>query len=213
MAATSFRTRSHGTVTCTPFAGRMDAGCSPSSRARTSSAQTPVALTTARARDRELVGSGPDPRAHDAAPVALESDDLGVVQRGRPVHDGRACDREGEPGVVGVRVVVDVRTGETIAIERGELGERLVDAHATVALADPQTTREVVHPQRAAEHRRQPAVEPAPAREDGHQKRENPDQMRCVLEDQLSLRESFVDQAELVLVEVAEPAVYQLRTA
>ena len=46
MAAMSLRTFSHGTVMWTPFAGRSDAGCAPSSSVRTSSDHTPAALRT-----------------------------------------------------------------------------------------------------------------------------------------------------------------------
>ena len=49
IAAMSLRTWPHGTVMWIPFAGRIESGCVPSSRARTSSAHTPAALTTTRA--------------------------------------------------------------------------------------------------------------------------------------------------------------------
>ena len=45
-----FCTSDHGTVMCTPFAGRIDDGLVPSSSARTSSDHTPVAFTTTDAR-------------------------------------------------------------------------------------------------------------------------------------------------------------------
>ena len=53
----SLRTFSHGTVMWMPLAGRMLPACAPSSRARTSSAHTPVAFTTTRAR----TSTSPDP--------------------------------------------------------------------------------------------------------------------------------------------------------
>lgn len=48
--ATSLRTSSHGTVRCTPLAGMTVVDGRPASWPSTSSTQTPVALTTTRAR-------------------------------------------------------------------------------------------------------------------------------------------------------------------
>ena len=58
-AAMSQGSRSAGTVTCTPLAGRMACGSVPSSSARTSSAHTPVALTTTLARMATSADSSP----------------------------------------------------------------------------------------------------------------------------------------------------------
>ena len=79
-----------------------------------------------------------------------------------------------------------------------------------VALADAQATGEVVHPQRAAEHGREAAIDATAAREDGDEEGEHADEMRRVLEDSLPFGEALVHQAELTLVEVPEPAVHEL---
>ena len=73
MAAMSLRTFDHGTVMWMPLAGRIDAGCVPSSSARTSSAHTPAAFTTTRARTIELPPVGLDARADDAVAVLLDA--------------------------------------------------------------------------------------------------------------------------------------------
>ena len=49
ITAMSLPTRCQGSVMCTPFAGRIEPGWTPSSSARTSSAHTPQALTIDRA--------------------------------------------------------------------------------------------------------------------------------------------------------------------
>ena len=65
----SLRTFDHGTVMWMPLAGRIDAGCAPSSSARTSSAHTPAAFTTTRARTRISSPSASTARADDAVAV------------------------------------------------------------------------------------------------------------------------------------------------
>ena len=80
-----------------------------------------------------------------------------------------------------------------------------------VALPDPQTAGEVVHPQRAAEHRRQATIDATSTGEDRHEKREHPHEVRRILEHPLPFGESFVDQAELALVEVTEPTMHEFR--
>ena len=77
---------------------------------------------------RGLVAARADTRADDTASLMLEGDDLGIVQRNRSVRDGGARDREREPCIVGVRVVVEVTAGQAVAVESGESGERVVDA-------------------------------------------------------------------------------------
>jgi hypothetical protein len=67
----SLRTLLHGTVTWMPFAGRIESGCVPSSRARTSSAHTPAAFTTARTRTSNV-----SPSARTVALVTRPSSSL-----------------------------------------------------------------------------------------------------------------------------------------
>ena len=83
-AAMSQGRRLAGTVMWMPLAGRIACGSRPSSRARTSSAQTPEAFTTIRARtgnsDVASSATGPDDGAVDGAVRAGgQADDRGVV--------------------------------------------------------------------------------------------------------------------------------------
>ncbi len=70
-AAMSLRTLCHGTVMWMPLAGRMVSGWVPSSRARTSSAHTPVALTTTRADTSTCAAVGARVDVGTRHPVAL----------------------------------------------------------------------------------------------------------------------------------------------
>ena len=142
--------------------------------------------------------------------MPFERHDFGVVHRDGAVRDGGTRDREREAGVVGVRVVEHVGALEPVAVERGELVDRFVDADPVVTLADPETAGEVVHPERAADQGREPPIQPSAAREHGYEEREHANEMRRVLERSLPFVEPLVDQAKLALVEVAETAVHEL---
>src|SRR6266581_1633346 len=80
-AAMSLRIFDHGTVTWMPLAGRMEAARAPSSRVSSSSAQTPVAFTTAAPRTSggvvhpERGAHGASDRAVDRAVLAEQRDE------------------------------------------------------------------------------------------------------------------------------------------
>ena len=112
--------------------------------------------------------------------------------------------------IVGVRVEQDVRAGEAVAIECRDVRERAIDGDAPMPAADPEPSREVVHPERAADQRRQAAVDASAALQHRHQEREHRDEVRRILEQQLALRECLVDESELALVEVAEATMHEL---
>ena len=104
----------HGDVDALRGPDRRRGGV-PSSSARTSSAHTPVAFTTVRART-SISSSSARTRAACTWParVLLEPDERRVVRDGGAVVGGGLRDREREPGVVGLRVVVDVRRREAV---------------------------------------------------------------------------------------------------
>ena len=81
-----------------------------------------------------------------------------------------------------------------------------------VTLADPETAGEVVHPERAAQHRARACRSTRPPLvSTGTRNGQHADEMRRVLERPLSFGEPLVDQAKFALVEVAESAVHELR--
>ena len=129
----------------------------------------------------------------------------------RTVHRRGAGDGEREAGVVGLGVVVHVRTGETVTGERRHVRQRGVDRDAVVALADAQAAGEVVHPERGAEHPGEPAVDhPAPG-QDRDEEREHPHEVGRVLERPLAFVQRLVDEPELALLQVPQAAVHELR--
>ncbi len=139
-----------GTVTCTPLAGRIEWGSAPSSRARTSSAQTPAALTTTDARTSKGVAAvGYDPGAGDPPVGGVgECVDPGVVGRHRTVvEDGGAQDAEREAGVVGPGVPVEESGHQMVGPQGGEVGEGLLLGHPFVAAADAHAAGQVVEPE------------------------------------------------------------------
>ena len=210
--AMSLRTLSHGTVMWMPLAGRMLSGSLPSSRARTSSLHTPVALTTARART-----SMRRPSASTTAPgrpvaVAQQLDDLGVVgHHGAVVERRGAQDREREAGVVGGGVVVEVGAGQPLLGQRRHVGHGLRLLEALVELADAGAAGEVVHPHRAAERPGHLRVDQAVLREDRDEERQEPHEVRGVAAQPLPLAQGLVDEADVAVLQVAQAAVHELR--
>ena len=89
--------------------------------------------------------------------------------------------------------------------------ERVVDRDAAVALADAQPTGEVVHPERAAEQARETAVDHAAASEHGMRNGSTRTRWGAFSSARWRSDERLAHQAELVLLEVAEPAVHELR--
>ena len=82
---------------------------------------------------------------------------------------------------------------------------------APVQLADPQASREVVHPHRGAEQAGQLLVDQAVVGEHRQQERQHAHEVRGVAPQDLALGEGFVDEPDLLLLEVPEPAVHELR--
>ena len=205
----SLRTFAHGTVMCTPLAGRIESGWRPSSRARTLSDHTPVAFTTARA-DRQL--RAVDDHAHplDAAGrVLLEADHRGVVHDRGAVLGRGPGDGECEPGVVGV--VVDVGRREARSAQRRHVPEGGVLRDAPVQLADPQASGHVVHPHRGAEGAGEAPVDQPVGGEDREQERLHAHEVGRGPPQHLALGERFVDEPDLALLEVAQAPVHELR--
>src|SRR3974390_957075 len=102
-------------------------------------------------------------RVHDRAGPHVELGTVSADARGLPapgtglrdpeqrrvVHDRRAevggglRNREREPGIVGLRVVIHVRRGDVVDGQRRHVAQRLVLAHALVELPDAQPPGEV----------------------------------------------------------------------
>ena len=78
-------------------------------------------------------------------------------------------------------------------------------------LADAQAAGEVVRPHRGAEQPREAAGEQAVAGEHREQERQHAHEVRRGLAQDLALGERFVDEADLLLLEVADAAVHELR--
>ncbi len=195
-----------------PFAGRI-VGAEPGrSSARTSSAQTPVALMTASVADVDgpPVGAHLEP-GHPAGVVLAQPGHRGAVGHHRPEVDGGGAGHgQAEPGVVGPRVVVQVRRTQALTGQRREVGHGLVDRHPLVELADPGSAGEVVHPHRAAHGPRQLLVDHPVASEDRDEERQRLDEVGGVVPQALAFEQRLVDEPDVALLEVAQAAVDQL---
>ena len=201
---------------CTPLAGRIDRGLAPSSRARSSSAHTPAALTTTPARvsirrpvSRSVRTAPADPAARrGSSPVASTRLTVTAPRRGGGLGHG-----QGEAGVVDPGVVVEEPGRQPAPVEVGHELERLPLRQPLVQLADPGAAGGVVHPQGGADP---PGVGPGPglARHPGGEHRdeegERLDQVGGEAQEPLPLGQGLVDEAELLLLEVAQPAVDEL---
>ena len=146
-------------------------------------------------------------------PVARlhEAGHPGVVDDGGAEVDRRgAGEREGQAGVVGLGVVVQVGPGEAVA-ERRHVGPGRVGLEPAVDLADAQPAGQVVHPHGRAEGPRHLLGDDAAlAGEDRDEEREHLDQVRGVAQQALALVQRLVDQADVAVLQVAQPAVHQL---
>ena len=78
-------------------------------------------------------------------------------------------------------------------------------------LADPQSAGEVVHPHRRAEEPRDAPGEQAVTCEDREQEGQHAHEVRRGLAEHLALGQRLVDEPDLALLEVADPAVHELR--
>jgi hypothetical protein len=146
-------------------------------------------------------------------PVARlhEAGHPGVVDGGGAEVDRRgAGEREGQAGVVGLGVVVQVGPGEAVA-ERRHVRPGRVGPEPAVDLADPQPACQVVHPHGRAEGPRHLLGDDAAlAGEDRDEEREHLDQVRGVAQQALAFVQRLVHQADVAVLEVAQPAVHQL---
>ena len=161
MNPASERIRSRGTTRWIPFDACTCSAPRPPTSSWISSVQTPAALTTTRARTSSSWPASRSTRADADHALALAQEaghlhpggDLGAVAR------GGARDREHQPGVVDLAVVVADRAGDRLGREvRGDPGDTLAGtgagaAAAHVGLAEPR--HRVV--ERAARRRRRVA--------------------------------------------------------
>ena len=126
------------------------------------------------------------------------------------LEHGGAQDGKSQPGVVGPGVVVDEPGDKPVGAQGGEVGGELLSGDAVVALANPPATGKVVHPQRC---RVRPCCGPVddPAfAENRNKERKRLDEMWCVLQQETTLIEALTDEAEIVLLEVAQSAMHHL---
>ena len=176
-----------------------------------SSVQTPVALITWRARTLMLlagVGVPGDDAGHPLA-LAQEADDGDVVGDRGAVVGGGAGDGHRVAGVVDLGVVVLEGADHRVVAHRRRdphrlaLGEVTVPGHSLVAAAE-----RVVEDHPGADVGRFPALLQREEEGDGA------DQVRGQrLQQEAALAQRLADQAEVYLLEVAEPAVDQLARA
>ena len=159
----------------------------------------------------ELLAVGLDRRrGHPPVAVLAQAAQRGVGGDGRSVRGRRARHGQAEPGVVGPGVVVEVGAGQTVGGHRGEVGQRLVLGEALVDLADAGPAGEVVAPHRHAHRpghlrRHDPVLG-----QDRDEERQRADQVGRQLAQPLALGQGLVDQDDLPLLEVAQPAVDEL---
>ena len=120
-------------------------------------------------------------------------------------------DRECEAGVVGLRVVQHIGTGDAVARQARHVCNRLVDPDASMAPTDAEPAGEVVAPERGAEQAGQAPVDDATFPEHRDEEGQHPDEVGCVLQRALALVQRLVHEPEIALLEVAEPTVHELR--
>ena len=112
--------------------------------------------------------------------------------------------------VVGPGVEVEEPCDQMVRVERRQVVQGLLLGDLVVPLADAPSPRQVVQPQRRGVGARQRLGHDAVAPEERDQEGQGRDQMRRVVEQPLALGEVLVDEADLALLEVAEPAVHHL---
>ena len=134
-----------------------------------------------------------------------------VIGHHRPVVEGGRPEQvEGQPGVVGPGIPVEEAGHQLVGPERGHVGQGLFPGDPLVAAADAHAAGEVVEPQGGAvDPGHAPVDHPVPA-EERDEEGERGDQVGRVVEEPLALGQVLVDQAVLVLLQVAEPAVDHL---
>ena len=116
---------------------------------------------------------GADPGADDrAVGVLVEPDDRAPVGDGGAVVGGGAGHGQGQPGVVGLGVVVDEAAHHLVGVEGRHVGQGLLGADALVELADAGAAGEVVEPQGGAHGLGQLGVDHAALAEHGEEERQ-----------------------------------------
>ncbi len=155
---------------------------------------------------RDLHAADPPVRA------VLERDRRAVVEHRRTVVECRGAEHgQSEPCVVGPCVPVEEAIEQVVGLEGREVGERLGLRDALVAPPDADAPGQVVEPERGAVGAGDALVQHPFPPEDRDQKGKGPDQVRRVVEQPLSLGQVLVDQPVLALLQVADPAVDELR--
>ena len=140
-----------------------------------------------------------------------QADGRGVVHGdGRVLEHSSPQDRKSQPGVVGPGVVVDESGNETVRAQSREVRGELLSGDATVALADAPAAGEVVHPQSGRVAPCGGPVNGSSIAEQGNEERKGLDEVRCVLEQETAFGEALADEAEVMLLEVAQAPVHHL---
>jgi len=135
-----------------------------------------------------------------------------VVGRHRVVFEHRGPeDVEGEAGVVGTGVPVEEGVDQPVGPQGGKVGQGRITGDPLVPTPDADPPGDVVEPQGGPIGAGHAPVDHATLAEQGDEEREWRHQVGGVLQQALAFRQILVDQPELVLLEVAESAVHQLR--
>ena len=154
-----------------------------------------------------LVGEPVEHRRPGDVPGVVEDQALrlGVGQHRRAEAPGRPHHGQHQPGVVGPGVAVDVGVGAAGPVERGRQRDGLLRA-------DPVVPADVAHPREDVVGRHAQAEQPALGGVGPHRVDEvhRPNQVRREAHQQLALADAFEHEAELVVLQVAQPAVDQL---
>ena len=150
-----------------------------------------------------------DACAGDAAALVEEAGDLGVRQHDRALARGGERRLEDEAGVVGAVVEVASAADEAVALHRRLGGDHATAAEHAVPLHAPEAGEHVV--ERQAGRQLEEADRAAPVDRDDELLR--PDQVRGQRPQPLALAHGLEDEAHVPLLQVAEPAVDQLRRA
>ncbi len=139
-------------------------------------------------------------------------DHVGVIGHdGTVLEGGGADEREGETGVVGGGVVVEVGAGQSLLGERGHVRHGFGLLEALVELADAGAAREVVHPHGTAEGARHLRVDQSVLGEDRDEEGQQAHEVRSVVAQPLPLPQGLVDESDVAVLEIAESSVHQLR--
>jgi hypothetical protein len=177
--------------------------------------------------DLERLAASRLAHAHAAgAPGLLQQvDDLEPVGADGPEALGLPQHGEHQAGVVGLAVVEEVAGGRLARGQRGELLADLVAPDDPVPIWAPLGAGAVYAPAAApaaaalhghhvveVEADADEAVGPC-AVEGGDDERQRPDQMRGQLDHELALEQGLADEPEVEVLQVAQPAVDQLRRA